>query len=50
MCNYIVLNDGEQDGESALMIAAGRGFAECVSALVSLGADVNLANKVLIWL
>ena len=47
MCNYLVLNAREQDGETPLMIAAGRGYAECVSVLVSLGADVNLATKVL---
>ncbi len=46
MCNYLVLNDGEQDGETSLTIAAGKGHIKCVSVLVSLGADVNMVTKV----
>ena len=45
-CNYLVLNYGEQDGETPLTFAAGKGHKNCVSVLVSLGADVNLVTKV----
>ena len=45
--NYLFPNTDEQ---YALTIAAWHGHHECVSFLVSLGADVNAANKVLIWL
>ncbi len=48
MCNYLVLNDCEQDGETALMLAAKKGFHECVSILSANGADVNVATMVTI--
>ena len=35
-----------QDGDSALMIAAYRGYTETVAELVKAGTDLNLQNKV----
>ena len=46
MCNYLVLNAREQDGESALIIAAKKGHHKRISILASLGADVNAVDKV----
>ena len=46
MSNYLVHNDGEQRGRTALILAAKKGLHECVSILVSNGADVNAACRV----
>ena len=36
----------EQDGETALMMATGKRRDECVSILITNGADVNMAMEV----
>ena len=36
----------EQNGDTALMLAASEGHHECVSILVANGADVNMATEV----
>ena len=39
----------EQDGDTALMMAARNDLDKSVSILVANGADVNMATKVLEW-
>jgi ankyrin repeat protein len=43
---YLVLNDGEQDGDTPLTLAAKKGHHKRISILVSRGADVNAEDKV----
>jgi hypothetical protein len=48
--NVDVLNPcDEQDGDTALMMAARNDLDKSVSILVANGADVNMATKVLEW-
>ena len=37
---------GEQDGNTALIVSADRGDAECVKALITAGADCDARNIV----
>ena len=43
----MLIHGDEQDGNTALMMAARNGLDESVSILVANGADVNMATKVL---
>ena len=45
---HVLNHFDEQDGDTALMMAARNGYDESVSTLIDNDADVNMATKVII--